>query len=128
MGAAIPHLMQLALSLPPILPYAQDEIRVEVLTGTVEVQDELLPVDEDEDIVYRSRGKSSVSVVIKVGNGVDEGATGRTERGGGKQNRLGRPVTGRGGGASGSKGTGKGPKGGRMPEQIVVREDELEEM
>ncbi|KAI0747761.1 hypothetical protein C8Q80DRAFT_1233522 [Daedaleopsis nitida] len=110
MGAAIPHLMQLALSLPPILPYAQDEIRVEVLTGTVEVQDELVPADEDEDIVYRSRGKSSLSVMIRVANGDDEGVTGRTGRGGGKQNRFGRPVTGRGGELSSPEKTGKGPK------------------
>ncbi|OBZ75106.1 hypothetical protein A0H81_04850 [Grifola frondosa] len=55
MGAAIPHLMQLALSLPPILPFPQDEIHTEVLTGTVEVQDEVIPEDEDEDITYRTR-------------------------------------------------------------------------
>ena len=50
MGAAIPHLMQLALSLPPILPFPQDEIHTEILTGTVEVQDEVVPDDEYEDI------------------------------------------------------------------------------
>ncbi|KZT11105.1 uncharacterized protein LAESUDRAFT_630791, partial [Laetiporus sulphureus 93-53] len=69
MGAAIPHLMQLALSIPEILPFPQDEVRTEVFTGTVEVDDEVIPEDEDEDITYRSRGKSSVSVVIIVGDG-----------------------------------------------------------
>ena len=64
--------MQLALSLPELLPFAPDEIHTEVLTGTVEVQDEVIPDDEDEDINYRTRGKSSVSVVIRVGDGKDE--------------------------------------------------------
>ncbi|KAH9930920.1 uncharacterized protein B0H18DRAFT_872648 [Fomitopsis serialis] len=72
MGAAIPQLMQLTLSLPGILPHAPDEIRTEVLTGTVQVQDEVIPDDEDEDISYQVRGKSTVSVVITIGDGVDE--------------------------------------------------------
>ena len=46
-GAAVP---QLSTALPPILPFAVDEIRTEVTTGTVEVQDEVLPEGEDEDI------------------------------------------------------------------------------
>ncbi|THH21100.1 hypothetical protein EW146_g404 [Bondarzewia mesenterica] len=84
MGAAIPHLMTLVVSLPSILPYAADEIHTDVLTGTVEVQDELIPNEEDEDISYRTREKSSVSVLIKIGDGVDEKGTGcpkRTARG-----------------------------------------------
>ena len=89
MGAAIPHLMQLALSLPAILPYPEDEVRTEVTTGTVEVQDELVPDDEDEDIAYRTRGKSTVSVTITVGDGVDEPAAGAA-KGSGRKNNLGR--------------------------------------
>ena len=72
MGAAIPHLALLAVSLPPILPYAPDEIHTELLTGTVEVQDEVIPDDEDEDITYETRSKSTMSVVIKIGDGDDE--------------------------------------------------------
>ncbi|KAI0082866.1 hypothetical protein K474DRAFT_1585283 [Panus rudis PR-1116 ss-1] len=72
MGAAIPHLVQLAVALPPILPHAPEEIHTEILTGTVEVQDELIPEDEDEDVSYRTRGKSTMQVVIKIGDGVDE--------------------------------------------------------
>ena len=72
MGAAIPHLMQLTLSLPGILPHAPEEIKTEVLTGTVQVQDEVMPDDEDEDITYQTRGKSTVSVVITIGDGVDD--------------------------------------------------------
>lgn len=65
--------MQLALSLPDMLPFPADEIHTEVLTGTVELRDEIIPDDEDEDINYRAREKSSVSVVIRVGDGKDEG-------------------------------------------------------
>jgi ribonuclease P/MRP protein subunit RPP20 len=76
LGAAIPHLCTLAASLPDVLPFPAEEIRTEVLTGTVDVQDELLPDDEDEDITYRTRAKSSLSVVIIIGDGVDESAAG----------------------------------------------------
>lgn len=72
MGAAIPHLLQLSVSLPSILPHPPEDIHTEVLTGSVEVQDEVIPDDEDEDISYRTRGKSTLSVVIKIGDGVDQ--------------------------------------------------------
>jgi hypothetical protein len=69
MGAAIPLLLQLSMALPPILPFPANEIRTEVTTGTVEVQDEVLPEDEDEDITYQTRGKSTLRVAIKLGDG-----------------------------------------------------------
>jgi ribonuclease P/MRP protein subunit RPP20 len=72
MGAAIPNLATLAVSLPSILPFAPDEIHTEILTGSVEVQDEIIPEDEDEDISYQTRAKSTLSVVIKIGEGDDE--------------------------------------------------------
>ncbi len=62
----------LVASLPEILPFPAEKIRTEVLTGTVDVQDELVPDDEDEDISYRTRAKSSLSVVVIIGDGVDE--------------------------------------------------------
>ncbi|KAI8999076.1 hypothetical protein BD414DRAFT_533870 [Trametes punicea] len=119
MGAAIPHLMQLALSLPPILPFPQDEVHTEVTTGTVEVQDELIPEDEDENVSYRTRGKSTVSVVIKIGDGVDEPAAGaaRTSK---RKNNLGR-------GTAKATATGGTNQGGEAPEQFVYREDEMDE-
>ena len=92
LGAAIPHLCKLVESLPEVLPFSREEIRKEILTGTVDVQDELLPDDEDEDITYRTRAKSSLSVVIIIGDGVDESIAGgskwgprgkRRKRGGG---------------------------------------------
>jgi hypothetical protein len=76
MGAAIPLLLQLVAALPPILPFAQDEIHSEVTTGTVEVQDEVLPDDEDEDITYQTRGKSVLGIVFKIGDGEFEGDRG----------------------------------------------------
>jgi hypothetical protein len=63
-------------SLPEVLPFSPEEIRREILTGTVDVKDELVPEDEDEDITYRTRAKSSLSVVITIGNGVDESISG----------------------------------------------------
>ncbi|KAJ7118862.1 hypothetical protein C8R44DRAFT_185046 [Mycena epipterygia] len=75
MGAAIPHLLQLSVALPAILPFAADEIHSHITTGTVEVQDELLPDDEEEDITYRTRGKSTLLIVIKIGDGEFEGDT-----------------------------------------------------
>ena len=81
LGAAIPHLCKLAESLPEVLPFSQEEIRKEILTGTVDVQDELLPDDEDEDITYRARAKSSLSVVIIIGDGVDESIAGGSKWG-----------------------------------------------
>jgi Rpp20 subunit of nuclear RNase MRP and P len=73
MGAAIPLLLQLSMALPPILPFSADEIHAEVTTGTVEVQDEVIPEDEDEDITYQTRGKSTLRIVIKIGDGEFDG-------------------------------------------------------
>ncbi|KAH9890591.1 hypothetical protein C8Q73DRAFT_652325 [Cubamyces lactineus] len=120
MGAAIPHLMQLALSLPPILPYSPDEVHTEVKTGTVEVQDELIPEDDDEDISYRTRGKSTVSVVIKIGDGVDEPAAGvaKVPR---RKNNVGRAATGSVHNAGRAKGAAP------VTEQLIYREDDMDE-
>lgn len=69
MGAAIPLLLQLSCALPPILPFSRDEVHMHVTTSTVEVHDEVLPDDDDEDITYRTRGKSTLSIIIKIGDG-----------------------------------------------------------
>jgi hypothetical protein len=66
----------LVASLPDILPFPAEDIRTEVLTGTVDMQDEIVPDDEDEDINYRTRAKSSLSVVVIIGDGVDESIAG----------------------------------------------------
>ncbi|KAF5372887.1 hypothetical protein D9758_001512 [Tetrapyrgos nigripes] len=69
MGAAIPLLLQLSVALPPILPFSSDEIRTEVTTGTVEVTDEILPEDDEHDITQETRGKSTLQIVITIGDG-----------------------------------------------------------
>lgn len=74
LGAAIPHLTRLVVSLPSILPFSPDEIRTELKTGTVTLHDEVLPDDEDEDITLRKREKSSLSVIFRIGNGDAEEA------------------------------------------------------
>ena len=120
MGAAIPHLMQLALSLPPILPYPQDEIHTDVMTGTVEVQDELIPEDDEEDVSYRTRGKSTVSIVIRVGDGVDGPA-------GDGRNNVGRNRGAAAGGTVRHVGNQDRRGTARGPEKIVIREEDMDE-
>ena len=83
----------LVASLPDILPFPAEEIRTEVLTGTVDVQDEIVPDDEDEDISYRTRAKSSLSVVVIIGDGVDESIVGGSKWGPrGKRRKRAAPV------------------------------------
>jgi len=80
MGAAIPLLLQLVCALPPILPHSPDDIQWEVKTGTVEVQDEVVPEDDDEDLSYQTRNKSNLSIVFKIGDGEFEGDHGAARR------------------------------------------------
>lgn len=85
MGAAIPLLLQLVCALPPILPFPRDEIHTEVTTGTVEVQDEVLPENDDDNITYETRGKSTLRIVFKIGDGTFDGdKTGSRKYAGGK--------------------------------------------
>jgi hypothetical protein len=72
MGAAIPICLTLAASLPDILPHSPSQIRTEILTGTMEVRDEIIPEDENEDISYANRSKSTVSVTLIIEDGVNE--------------------------------------------------------
>jgi ribonuclease P/MRP protein subunit RPP20 len=69
LGAAIPLLTTLTTSLSSILPFATDQIRFEYKTGTVQVQDELIPEAEEDDVVYETRGKSNLTVTIHVDGG-----------------------------------------------------------
>lgn len=110
MGAAIPHLLQLACALPPILPFPQDEIHHTVTTGTVEVQDEVLPENDDDDMTYETRGKSTLLIVLRIGDGIFEGdKTGSRKYAGGK--------------GGGKKGKAKDDR----PSEIVFEEPEQEE-
>jgi ribonuclease P/MRP protein subunit RPP20 len=121
MGAAIPHLLQLTVALPPILPYSSDEIHTDVQTGTVEVQDEIIPEDEDEDISYQTRGKSSLRVVIKIGSG-DE-PTGGIDKAAVPGKRSKRSRKGKPGGENGKGKTREDPS-----EPIVIQEPEQDDM
>lgn len=72
MGAAIPICLTLAASLPDILPHSPSKIRTEIVTGTTQVRDEIIPEDDDEVISYADRSKSTVSVTLIIEDGVDE--------------------------------------------------------
>jgi len=72
MGAAIPICLTLAASLPDILPFSPSQTKTEISTGTVQVRDEIVPENDDEDISYADRSKSTVSVTLTIGDGVDE--------------------------------------------------------
>ncbi|EKM56025.1 uncharacterized protein PHACADRAFT_257045 [Phanerochaete carnosa HHB-10118-sp] len=135
MGAAIPHLVQLSLSLPEILPYSPEEIETEVMTGTVEVQDEVIPEDSDEDISIRSRGKSTLSIIMKITDGKDEGAhTGKGKKkpkSGTSDVRMGdvgKRQQRRGGQSGENGGENEGEAGeGDVPERVVFRAEDVEE-
>ncbi|TFY70678.1 hypothetical protein EVG20_g2328 [Dentipellis fragilis] len=117
LGAAIPHLMRLAVSIPAVLPYAAQEIHTEVLTGTVEVQDEIIPDDEDEDISYQTRGKSTVSVIIKIGDGLDEKLEGGKWSSRGKRGKARMKAVAT-----------QNAKNRAVPEKVVVQEPEQDDM
>lgn len=72
MGAAIPICLTLVASLPDILPHSPSKIRTEILTGTIQVRDEIIPEDDNEDISYANRSKSTVSVTLIIDDGVNE--------------------------------------------------------
>lgn len=71
MGAAIPHAVMLATSLPTILPYDQSEIKTKITTGSVTVMDEVIPEDEDDEGGTQNRTKGSVDIVISIAPSAD---------------------------------------------------------
>ena len=44
-----------------------------VTKGTVEVQDEVLPENDDDDMTYETGGKSTLRIVLKISDGIFEG-------------------------------------------------------
>jgi hypothetical protein len=121
MGAAIPHLTTLIVSLPGILPFAPDEVHIDILTSSVQVQDEVVPEDEDEDISYQTRGKSTLSVVMKIGDGEDETRSNVAKN----ARQTGSKAARR---AEGNRKRGKEVERTQKPAQIVFQEPEQEEM
>jgi len=84
MGAAIPHALMLATSLPATLPFPPDEIKTSILTGTVRCVDEVIPDVEDEEEDEggtRTRDKSCIDVSIVIGDGVKVDAKSRKKVG-----------------------------------------------
>ena len=123
MGAAIPLLLQLTCALPPILPFAKEEIQTEITTQTCEVQDEVLPDDDDEDISIQHRSKSTLRFVITIGDGKFEGDTSGPLRKSGKNVSSKARSSGKDAG-----GSGKGKSKSEAPMEIVYAEPEQEEL
>ncbi|GAA6003087.1 hypothetical protein JCM10207_001978 [Rhodosporidiobolus poonsookiae] len=103
MGAAIPLALSLALAIRDAIPGGEplslsptsedeaggaedDVVRMEVRTGSKVVHDEVTPEDEDDDIIYQTRTKSTVSVELSLAeplaSSLGQGAKGARERGG----------------------------------------------
>ena len=62
----------MATSLPLVLPFDRTEIRTDVRTDTVQCTDEVHPLEEkeeEEDSVLVTRGKGSLHVIVRIGNG-----------------------------------------------------------
>jgi ribonuclease P/MRP protein subunit RPP20 len=119
MGAAIPPLVQLAISLQSTLPFPAQEIHTELITGTVDVTDELIPDEEneeEEDINLKTRSKSTLRISIKIGDGdPDDSNPGSVEA-----------EAGRSGGFTERRG-GKNSKKAKKLKQIVLQEPEQED-
>jgi hypothetical protein len=114
MGAAIPHLSLLAVSLPQIVP---GELSVEVQTGSVEVVDQMLEGSEDDDSgdndeEFKTRVKSTMNVVIHVGGSEDPKVISNSAKGS----------------ATDSGQSDENVQQPEQPEQIVLQEPEQEDM
>ncbi|GAA5900119.1 hypothetical protein JCM8208_002020 [Rhodotorula glutinis] len=119
MGAAIPFALSLALAIrdaipggAPPAPVPRDEdapgdahddgegiVRMSVRTGSKTVSDEVTPLDEDDDLVYQSRTKSTVSIelaLVEPLQGALGAGTARVGRPGGAGSRRGGKRSGRG--------------------------------
>jgi ribonuclease P/MRP protein subunit RPP20 len=115
LGAAIPHLTLLATSLPLVLPFPREEVKIDVQTETVDCTDEVIPEDEDEDIQYRVKGRSGLSILIRIGDvGVPPiwengrvSAMGKKKGKERKRDRKGKKKAETGGGEKGERGEGE---------------------
>lgn len=134
MGAAIPHLALLvgSLSTSGVLPYGEDELNVQIYTGSVSVRDEVLSESEDDgeegggagEAVakeeFRTRVKSVMNAIIRVGDAA--AAASRPESGPGRSK-----------GRRRTRARKKGQDGEQQantnsPRRIVLQEPEQEDM
>ncbi|KAG9043218.1 hypothetical protein FS837_009863 [Tulasnella sp. UAMH 9824] len=122
-SAAIPTLLIIATSLPEMLPFSKDEIRVEYKTGTVRCMDEILP-DEDpeedeEDPTIQSelveRKIASLAVTLTIGDGKKEIT--------GKEKKTPKKLRGSGGQSAQKGGQGTKPKSTSQP--AMSSDDEM---
>ncbi|KWU43998.1 hypothetical protein RHOSPDRAFT_34427 [Rhodotorula sp. JG-1b] len=116
LGAAIPLCLSLALAIRDAIPGGEptgDEpsdaemngqegegplVKMEVVTGSKDVHDEITPDDEDEDILYQTRTKSTVSVTLSLSGSLRSslGAAPPTTSRTGGASRRGKKRSGRG--------------------------------
>ncbi|GAA5967135.1 hypothetical protein JCM8115_000936 [Rhodotorula mucilaginosa] len=116
LGAAIPLCLSLALAIRDAIPggeptgddpndaemNGQEEeeplVKLEVVTGSKDVHDEITPDDEDEDILYQTRTKSTVSVTLSLSGSLRSslGAAPPTTSRTGGASRRGKKRSGRG--------------------------------
>ena len=118
LGAAIPLLATLSVSLSAIFPFPEDEIHIEVKTGTVDLVDEIIPENEAEEISRNTREKSSMSVVVRIG---DDGGS-REVRKSATSIKRGKRRKGQ------TRAAATGTTGGSAPAQIVLQEQEQDDM
>ena len=84
MGAAIPHALMLATSLPATLSFPSDEMKTSIVTGTVRCVDEVIPDVEEEEVDEggtRMRDKSCIDISFVIGDGVKVDAKARKKIG-----------------------------------------------
>ncbi|KAM0789200.1 hypothetical protein ACM66B_000045 [Microbotryomycetes sp. NB124-2] len=89
MGAAIPLALSLGLAIRDNLPGggegSDSVVEMHVRTGSCAVQDEITPEDEDEDLIYQTRTKSTVQVELRVSEQVAKALSAGVKK---KQTRL----------------------------------------
>ncbi|KAI6138919.1 hypothetical protein BKA82DRAFT_4230103 [Pisolithus tinctorius] len=138
MGAAIPHLAVLVGSLTTqgVLPFAQDDLEVEVYTGSGEVVDEILSDSESESgekvedtdtpkEEFRKRTKSTMNVIIRHKDGNTNPAEAEGVRAPANQGKRKRRRRGRGKGKVSAE---EGQQSGvNAPRRIVIQEPEQED-
>jgi len=84
MGAAIPHALMLATSLPVTLSFPSDEMKTSIVTGTITCVDEVIPDVEDEEEDEggtRTRDKSCIDISFVIGDGIKVDAKARKKVG-----------------------------------------------
>ncbi|KAM0753251.1 hypothetical protein T439DRAFT_323894 [Meredithblackwellia eburnea MCA 4105] len=72
MGAAIPQALSLAMAIRDALPGGsapfneQGSVSMTIRTSTCSVDDEITPKDDDEDLIYQTRQKSTIHVDLSL--------------------------------------------------------------